>query len=426
MLELPPRFLAAFASLAHAPLGVRQEHGPSHCSRISGSDTVGCMRYWNTALLLALTCVLGSCSSGENTGSEAPAQTSPTPPANSNSAPSAVFVLGDSLSDVGNAAAAIDFFLNFPPYPPTVGLCNPKDVLNFGRSCDQLFYRQSRVSNGPVAVEYLAERLGVGELKPSIHFLTDRPVMGADYAVAGAKAREDRRGDLARQVGMLIFDHSERLPADALYVMMIGGNDAIDALQTAMNGSQDAQQASAAVVTAAVAAIGTNLELLLDKGARRLIVANVPDLAMLPAVRAKARTSADEADLLATASAITDAFNSELDKRLDEMSKSTRWHSSASPQIIRFDLRAAWDAADADAKAHGKDVVDACFDSTTYRHSDSADRVFNPGCAPAADGIPQFSKFAFWDDLHPTAAVHAAIGAALVEALHHNAGADGH
>lgn len=217
MLELPPRFLAAFASLAHAPLGVRQEHGPSHCSRISGSDTVGCMRYWNTALLLALTCVLGSCSSGENTGSEAPAQTSPTPPANSNSAPSAVFVLGDSLSDVGNAAAAIDFFLNFPPYPPTVGLCNPKDVLNFGRSCDQLFYRQSRVSNGPVAVEYLAERLGVGELKPSIHFLTDRPVMGADYAVAGAKAREDRRGDLARQVGMLIFDHSERLPADALY-----------------------------------------------------------------------------------------------------------------------------------------------------------------------------------------------------------------
>lgn len=39
-----------------------------------------------------------------------------------------LFVLGDSLSDVGNLAAAADFLLSQTVDPPTVGLCNPFDV----------------------------------------------------------------------------------------------------------------------------------------------------------------------------------------------------------------------------------------------------------------------------------------------------------
>ncbi len=374
------------------------------------------MRYRNTALLLALASVLVACSSKGSGSGESSATTPASSGAQAN--PSAVFVLGDSLSDVGNAAAAADFMLSFaPPYPPTVGLCNPEDVIARKRSCDDLFYRQSRVSNGPVAVEYLADHYGLGALEPALYFLLRRPVKGTDYAVAGAKAREQRRSDLSRQVEMLLADHSRRLPTDALYVVMIGSNDAIDALQTTLGGAPDARQASDAIVKSAVDAIATNVERLLDAGALRLVVANAPDLASLPAVRAKARASGDEAAVLGVASAVSDAFDGELDAQLDRIAASGRWSEPAPPTVTRFDLRAAWREADAAAAEQGKNVVDACFDSDTYRHSKDAERVFNQGCAPEGDGPPRFSEFAFWDNLHPTGAVHAAIGAALVRAV---------
>jgi hypothetical protein len=40
-----------------------------------------------------------------------------------------LFVIGDSLSDVGNAAGLSDYLLGQGVYPPAVGLCNPADVL---------------------------------------------------------------------------------------------------------------------------------------------------------------------------------------------------------------------------------------------------------------------------------------------------------
>jgi phospholipase/lecithinase/hemolysin len=373
------------------------------------------MRYWNTALSVAFVCVLGSCSSGGDSGDGAPVGTaagSSTSAASGQA--SAMLVLGDSLSDVGNAAAAIDFMLSPRAYPPTVGLCNPHDVLVLKRSCDDLFYRQSRVSNGPVAVEYLAQHFGVGELEPSLHFLLRRPVVGTDYAVAGAKARGSRQGDLGRQIDVLLRDIAPRRSADAVYVVMIGSNDAIDALQTVVDGAPNAHERSAAIVTAAVGAIGKGVERLLGAGARRLLIANVPDLAMLPAVRTKGPAGVDRAAVLHAASAVTDEFDRALDATLDQIIGSGRWPSIS---LTRFDLRAAWRAADTAAAAEGKNTVDACFDSEEYRHSATAERDFNSGCAPIGGGPPRFSEFAFWDDLHPTRAVHAAIGAALVAAF---------
>ena len=371
------------------------------------------MRYWNTALSVAFVCLLGSCSSGGDSGSGAPVgAASGSASSGPSETPSAVLVLGDSLSDVGNAAAAIDFMLSPRSYPPTVGLCNPHDVLVLKRSCDDLFYRQSRVSNGPVAVEYLAQHFGLGDLEPSLHFLLQRPVVGTDYAVAGAKARGGRQGDLGRQVDVLLRDVAAQGSTDALYVMMIGSNDAIDALQTAIDGEPNAQERSAAIVTAAVSAIRKSLERLLGAGARRVLIANVPDLAMLPAVRKKG--GVDGAGVLHAASAVTDEFDQALDATLDQITGSGQWPSAL---LTRFDLRAVWRAADSAAAAAGKNTVDACFDSEEYRHSATAERDFNAGCAPVDGGPPRFSDFAFWDDLHPTRAVHAAIGAALIAAL---------
>jgi phospholipase/lecithinase/hemolysin len=194
---------------------------------------------------------------------------------------------------------------------------------------------------------------------------------------------------------------------------MIGGNDAIDALQADAADPAAGLPPSAAIVASAVAAIGTHVERLLAFGARQLVVANVPDLAVLPAVRASARSSGDEPRALATASAISDAFNRALAAKLDEI-EATLPAVRPAPVIARFDLHAALAAAQQAATGNGGNAQDACFDSDLYRDSTVAQRSFHPDCAPlTVDGAPRFGNFVFFDGIHPTGAAHAAIGDAL-------------
>jgi len=370
------------------------------------------MRYIRIAVALAFWLTLEGCSSGDDGDDGDDGDGAPPPPPDDS--PSALFVLGDSLSDVGNLAAAADFLLSQTVDPPTVGLCNTFDVFVLLRPCDNLFFRQSRVSDGRVAVEYLAAHFGIAELAPSLHLITDRPVVGTAYAVGSAKAGGQGLEDLSPQVDMLLLDHGPMLPEEAVYVVIIGGNDAIDARQAAVSGTPDAPQAGAAIVTAAVDAIGTNVVRLLDFGARRLIVANVPDLAALPAVRVDAQASGDEAGMLATASVVSEAFNSELTTALDGIEGSGQWASPTPLALTRFDLHAT--LQDVVASAVGN-VLDACFDSAAYRESLTAERVFHPDCTPVQGDLPRFADFVSWDDIHPTGAAHAEIGTALIELM---------
>jgi thermolabile hemolysin len=381
-----------------------------------------CVRYLHSTLLALAFLPLG-CSSGngDETGSTGPPPPAPPPPGNVGPPPpvaatevSALFVLGDSYSDVGNAAAMADYLLSRTIEPPTIGLCNPADVVAVPRPCADLFFRQSRVSDGAVAVEHLAAHLRVG-LAPSFHVIPARPSVGTDYAVASAKARGPAPEDLAHQVDRLVLDHGS-LPADAIYVMLIGGNDAIDAFQAAASGSA-ASPTSDAIVTSAIAAIGTNVERLLDFGARLFVVANVPDLAVLPAVVASATSSANEAALLASATAISNAFDRELRTRLEHIAGSARWSFPTPPALVVFDLRAAVRAAQQAGVANGGNGLDACFDSEIYRQSAAAERVFHPDCAPQGSAPPRFADFVFWDGIHPTGAAHQAVGVALIEAV---------
>ena len=368
-----------------------------------------------------------------------PASGAGAPPPAQTQKPSALFVLGDSLSDSGNAGALADYLLDQPVHPASVGLCNPADTFVIPRACEDLFYRRSRVSDGPVAVEHVAAHFGLPELVPSFHVIPERPGSGTNYAVASAKARAPEVEDLLHQVDRLLLEHGPLLPEDALYVVMIGGNDALDALKAAVPDAEvetppdevvpdeaggdgaappapgGAAPTSGAIVTAAVAATAIAVERLIDFGARRLVVANVPDLAALPAVRAAARAAADEAAVLAAAGMVSAAFNAELAAALERIAAERVWMTSLT--LTRFDLRAALGAAQAAAAASGGNPIDACFDSELYRASSTAVRAFHADCAPAGDEAPRFDAFAFWDGIHPSGAAHEVIGAALIAAV---------
>jgi phospholipase/lecithinase/hemolysin len=373
------------------------------------NDVRGSVGSRTKALLALLTVALVACSS--DSGHDAQPQSAP--PA---SPPSALFVLGDSLSDVGNAAAARDYLLSGEIDPPTVGLCNPTDVLVAMRRCDDLFFEKSRVTDGPVAVEHLAASLGLAPLRPSLHLLPNRARDATSYAVASAKARGAGEEDLARQVDWLLLDHTP-LPSDAVYVVMIGGNDALEALRADAARPAGGTLPSTAIVTATVESIGMHVERLLAFGARRLVVANVPDLAMLPAVRQQARASNAETRVLATASAISDSFNRSLAERLDRI-EARALSLTPTPVIARYDLHAALSGARQTLSASGANAVDACFDSELYRDSSTAQRVFHADCAPeAVDDEPRFDGFVFFDEIHPTGAAHALLGDALLIAV---------
>jgi phospholipase/lecithinase/hemolysin len=331
---------------------------------------------------------------------------------------SRLFVVGDSLSDTGNAAAARDAALGVFAYDRTLsytfGLCSPldKDL----QSCGLLFSERRRVGDGPLAAERLSEGLNLGPLAPSLHLLPvigiDRPFVGSNYAVASAKARGTGPEDLTAQVDALVLDHSRpTLPAGALYLFVIGGNDALDALQAvaAFFSDEERSEASGEIIGAAVEAIAFNLQRLIDSGARHILVLNVPNIGALPAVR----NSAD--GLLRvlgrrTAAALARTFNVQLWSRLRDVQL-----RSPSAKVEIFDLYTAFELERARAFFSGRNIDDACFD--TKKYFDEGVRSFHPDCAPSAGGVAaDFGEFIFWDDLHPTARIHAAIGDDLVEA----------
>ena len=331
---------------------------------------------------------------------------------------SQLFVVGDSLSDTGNAAAVRDAAVGVFSYDKTLsytfGLCSPLD--SDLDNCGLVFFEKSRVSDGPVAVERLSEGLKLGPPAPSFHLLPllgiHRPSVGSNYAVASAKARGSGPEDLTSQVDALLLDHgTPELPARALYLVAIGGNDALDALQAvaALVTDEPRAESSGEIIEAGAKAIALNVERLIDSGARYVLVLNMPNIGALPAVRGATDgllrvLSRRAAALLAR------TFNAQLWWRLREVEL-----RNPSAHVEIFDLYTVFEVERARAFFSGRNIEDGCFDSEKY--FDDGVRTFHSDCAPAAENLAaDFGQFIFWDGLHPTGRIHADIGDALVEA----------
>lgn len=230
-------------------------------------------------------------------------------------------VLGDSLSDSGNAG---------------------------------------RFSNGPVWAEHLAGGLGLA-LRPA-------SAGGTNYAVGGARAEGGSFGVPAQLAAYL----ARGVDSGALHVVYAGGNDILAALWVP-EGEAAARRAAAAVGRAVAA--------LAEAGAAWILVPNLPDVGLAPAVRGHGAGAAGAARRL------TEVFNAELAAALRAVEDR---HGLA---IWRLDVFALAERVVGDPAAAGfRDVRTPCQGGD-------------------CDGA------LFWDSLHPTTAAHARLGAAALEVL---------
>ena len=234
-------------------------------------------------------------------------------------------VFGDSLSDTGNAG---------------------------------------RFSNGPVWVEQLATRLGLA-LAPSRRG-------GLNYAVGGARLDPQFGADNLRAQADL-FLRSPMPTKRTLSVVYGGGNDLLAAV-----GRPDGP----AMVDRAVASLKSILEDIGRQGATDILVPNLPDIGMTPAVRRQGNWAVAEAGRLTT------RFNGALDRVLTELA------GKANLRIHRLDVWAMGERARADPSAFGfVDVATPC------------------------ERLSTCEGHLFWDDVHPTTHAHRRLAEAAFHAV---------
>jgi len=269
-----------------------------------------------------------------------------------------IFVFGDSLSDTGNLASIAGDF----PNPP---------------------FFNNRLTNGLVAIDYVAESLNL-KADASLYLLGQSN--GSNYAVVGALAAGNSAIDLSAQVGAFLANQNGSAPADALYVVFIGGNDVFDA--SILPDITAARQA----VDLGVLVEGQQIQALINAGAKYFLVINVVDISTTPSITQLAALTQNPG-LIKQTKKLTKRYNKKLKRTLKKINKNN------DIELVRFNLFEVFKNLLNDAEDAGfSNTTDACFSSITLS--------FNPGCNFGAN----FSSYIFFDEFHPTARAHEIIG----------------
>ena len=246
-------------------------------------------------------------------------------------------VFGDSLSDTGNQFAAIG-----NPPPP---------------------YFNGRFSNGPVAVERLASRLGLPAPTPS-------EAGGTNYAFGGAQTGTPGIGT---QVS--IFQGG-------------GGTLGAGSLVFINGGADDFFNNPLTDPSIPVSNLATHITTLAGLGGRNFVVSNLAPLGQIPAVRAFGPIAQAALDAQAT------AFNGLLDAALDNL------ETTLAINIFPLDAFSKTQEILNNPGAFGfTNITDPAFDETMQTIVDNPD------------------EYLFWDGVHPTTAAHQIFGDAAFNAI---------
>ena len=276
------------------------------------------------------------------------------PLTSANAAYSQIVAFGDSLSDNGNVFAATKAGLGFGiPAAP---------------------YWNGRFSNGPVAVEVMAQTLGLTLV---------------DYAFGGALTGTTNRAGIPGLPGIQtevnqfttgLSAAGKTADASALYFLWGGGNDFFSA------------EDKLAAVDPAVANLTGQVTQLYNAGAREFFVPLLPDLASTldnvnagPAVQAQAH-------------ALSVLFNTNLASALQGL------QGSLSGATIRvFDPNPSLNATRDAILAEGGTATASCW--TGIYTGTGGTLCANP------------DLYTLWDGVHPTARLHEALGQAMAASV---------
>ena len=260
-----------------------------------------------------------------------------------------VVIFGDSLSDNGNTYG----LTGYPPSPP---------------------YYQGRHSNGPVAVEYMAGKLGV-------------PLQ--DYAYDGLGNVNDGGTALVSNglPGMTpVFDSfrdavlggTTPFDPNAQYLIWGSANDF-----SALTGPGDLP----GIISTAVTNVETIAGTLIAFGAHNVMVVGLPDLSLTPRLQLVDSMSPGAAMLFHVG---TGMYNQALVANLP-------------PGVRFFDTNMIFlDIYNNPGKYGLTNVTSPCYDSFFGM----------PGTTVCANQ----GQYLFWDDIHPTTAAHEIMGNALANA----------
>ena len=284
-------------------------------------------------------------------------------------------IFGDSLSDPGNNAIAMGSTAS-----PAFNVTLRSDITSNAFIPTYPYATSLQYSNGNVWAYQFATMLGLSSQVAG-------PVLGggvgANYASGGAATGPLNSGsippNLLTQAASYISGlGSAAAPADSLYVVAGGGNNARDALAEIAGGADPTATITATALQFATD-IGNIVDSLQGKGAVNIAVWDVPNMGLAPAIAANGPTAVYLGTTLAQ------SMNNALTNRLA---------SEIGVQI--FDLYSLVTAVNANPAAYG--LVNA---------SDAA------GAISGADP----SQYLCWDGIHPTAAGHAILAQSMYSAV---------
>lgn len=167
------------------------------------------------------------------------------------------------------------------------------------------------------------------------------------------------------------------LPASALFVIAIGGNDVRAAAEAAAADPFNAISIITAGAASFAAGVGNMVDALQARGAQNIVVWSAPNVGRSPFAIAT--------NTVASATFVSNTFNSALNIRL-----------TGESGVIPFNVSALIDTVASNPGTYGlTNVSDACGAVT--------------GCNP--------SQYLFWDAIHPTSAGHALLANAMLAAV---------
>lgn len=291
---------------------------------------------------------------------------------------SSINVFGDSLVDAGN----LFNLAGIPPSPP---------------------YNQ-KFSNGELWVEPLADELGLSPTLFTEVISEALPIEGINFALAGSLSSDQNVDPQLPGLQQQIDRFSQFAPvlpmtSEGLFVLLAGGNDYNRAIA-----NSDVTIASLEALPNQVTDNLTQaVSDLVGLGAEHLLVANLPDLGQQPFAKQLSQFNPQSGSLLTSLSA---AHNALLDQKLTALSKTSE------TKITQLDLNALFDEIVSNPSGFGfTDTEETCL--INFQSG-----FFFDGVCDNPD------EFVFWDNVHPTDAVHQLIAKEAIEALKENSAED--